>query len=274
MKRRILLVAVSILILVTLACSPCGLISNLTGGEGEIPEIIQPGTGDEQPAPPPESGGEEPASPPESGGAAPEIAGLDSLDSYRLHITWRVQNEDGSEAAEMTITEEWIKEPPATHLVMSRSEGGSEETPFMEMITIGDTTWMKMGDTWMQMESGEEEDFSDAWSGLTTDVGGWTPAGEETVNGVHCKHYTSGDETSITVPDPKEGGTVTVRVQGEAWVADQAGLPPVTVRERTQIEGGFFPLPVPGAPSGETGIVYLEYDVTDINASITIEPPE
>ena len=274
MKHKTLLAVVTILAMVTLSCS---LTSGLTGDEAS--EATQPPaeSGGEQPTAPPESGGEQPTAPPESGDVTPEIAGLDTLDSYRLHITWRGENEDGSESYAMTITEEWVREPPAKHLVMSASDLGSEEIPFLEMITIGDTAWMKMGDTWMQMESEEGEDISEGWEDLITDVADWILVGKETVNGVHCKHYTSGGETSFTAPNPKEGGTVTVHAQGEAWVADQSGLPPVTVRERMQIEGGFFPMPIPGAgasTAGETGTMYLEYDVTDINAPITIEPPQ
>jgi len=267
MKRGTLLAVVAVIALVTLACSPCGLIGDITGREG--PEATQP------PATP---SGEQPTAPPESGGVTPEIAGLDTLDSYRLHITWRGENEDGSELYEMTITEEWVREPQARHMVMSTSQSGAEEMPSYEVITIGDTTWMKMGDTWMQMEASDQsaEGLTDAWEGfLMGDVGDWTLVGEETMNGVHCKHYTSGDETSITVPDLESGGTVTIRVQGESWVADQAGLPSIVVREQSQMEGGFFPMPLAGAPSSkEAGIVYWEYDVSDINAPITIEPPQ
>jgi hypothetical protein len=274
MKRRTLLAILAILALVTLACG-------LTGGstDEEAPEAAQPPaeSGGEQPTS--QSGGEQPTSAPESGGGAPEIAGLDALNSYRLHMTWRGENEDGSESYEMNILEEWVKEPPARHLAMSTSVASSEERPVLEMIRVGDTTWIKMGETWIQSESPDEsamgEGLSNAWEGsLAGDLEGWVLVGEETVNGVHCKHYATDDETTITVPDPQGGGTVTTHVQGEAWVADQPGLPPVTVRERSQMEGGFFPMPLAGGEAaGETGTVHWEFDVTDINAPITIEPP-
>ncbi len=260
MKRRTLLAIVTILALVTLACGPIG---GLIGGEGS--------GGTQSSA---EPGGEQPVSPSEPSSGIPEIADLGGLDSYRLHVIWRVQNEDGSEAVEMTVTEEWVREPPASHQIVSISQVGTEEKPVLETITVGDTSWMKADDTWIQWRPEGQENISGIWEDFTTDVEGWTPAGEETVNGIRCKHYTSGgDEISLAIPDPEEGGTVVVGIQGEVWVADQSGLPPVTVRERTQIRGSFSPMPVPGAPSGETGSVYLEYDVTDINTPITIEPP-
>jgi len=52
-------------------------------------------------------------------------------------------------------------------------------------------------------------------------------------------------------------------------------MPAVTVRQWAQMEGGFFPMPAAGAgASSETTTMYWEYNLTDINAPITIEPPE
>ena len=271
MKHRILLAVLTIFALVTVSCGLTGGATDEAGIEDTQPPAE---SGVEQPEA--ESGAEQPEAAPESGDGDPEVAGLDTLNSYRLRMVWRTENEDGSESYTMTITEEWVKEPSARHVVMSGAEADSEEIPFLEAITVGDAMWIKMGDTWMEMESGEADDFTDTWGGLMTDFENWKLVGKETVNGVNCKHYTSGDEISVTVPDPQEGGTVTINAQGETWVADQPGLPPVTVRERTKMKGGFFPMPLAGAGApqmGGEGIVYLEYDVTDINAPISIEPP-
>ena len=100
--------------------------------------------------------------------------------------------------------------------------------------------------------------------------------GKETVNGVQCRHYKSTDKTTVAFAAPDEGGTVKVSVRGESWVADETGLPTVTIRERVEVEGGFFPFAIPGAtgePQTDTGTFYLEYDVTDINTPIAIYPP-
>ena len=297
MKRKTLLAIVAILTLVTLACSLTG------GGAGEeAPESAQPpaASGGEQPAPVDESSGEQPASPDESGGEQPapadesggeqpapsdesegasEVAGLDTLDSYRLYVKWSGESEDGSQSYEMTLREEWVKEPPARHLVMSMSDGSSEPAPFLESLTVGDTTWIKMGETWLQTSAPDEfalgEGMTDVWEGIMTgEAEDLILEGEETVNGVYCRHYTTSGETSFTVPDPQEGGTVTVNVQGEAWIADQPGLPSIVVRERAQIEGGFLPVFAGAGTAGEAAMMYWEYDVTDINTTIIIEPPE
>jgi hypothetical protein len=56
MKYRTLLVALAVLALATLACGPCGAISELVGGEGvELPLPVESESEDETPAPLPEA---------------------------------------------------------------------------------------------------------------------------------------------------------------------------------------------------------------------------
>jgi len=307
MKRKLLVAILIICALVTLACGPCGAISELTGGEGiSLPELSSE-SGDEQPTSPSESTAE-PTSPPDqpesedeeptlspdqtemeseeptpplaSEESALEVADLNTLNSYRVNITWRGESEDGSESYEMTILEEWVKDPPARYFAMSTTAGGAGGTPMIEMIQVGDTAWMNIGETWIKTEASDEsfmgEDLSDAWDGLLMDdLSGMKLANTEKVNGIRCKHYTTDGETTINVPDTEEGGTVKVSFEGEAWVADQADLPAVVVRQRAKMGGGFFPMPLAGADTpSETGTIYWEYDLTDVNAPITIEPPE
>jgi hypothetical protein len=256
------------------------MISDLTGGGEAPPQPTQPpaDSGGEQPTSPPESGGDQPTSPPESSGDAPEIADLNTVNSYRLTMTWRGENEDGSNAYSMTMTEAWVKEPPARHFTMS-SMAGAEVGMAMEMIRIGDSSWMKMGDNWMQMDTPDDsimgDELTNAWEGMLgeEDVEGLTLVGEETVNGINCKHYKTGGDTTVVVPNPEEGGTVEMTVEGDVWVADQPGLSPIAISWRSRMEGGFFPMPLAGGSPGESSVVYLEYDVTDVNMPIVIEPP-
>ena len=289
MRRKSLTSILVILALVTLACGPCGMVSKLTGEEGVLIPELPSELGEEQPTSPPESDGEQttpqpesdneqPTPPPASGEGAPEIVNLDTLDSYRLNLTMRGENKDGSTAYNMTMLEEWVKEPPAKHFVMSIAEGNEEPKPFMEMIEIDDTSWIKMGGTWIQTEAAEESAIGiGAWEGLMPeeDVENLISAGEETVNGVRCKHYTTDGETNMTIPNPEEGGTIEVSIQGEVWVANQSDLPAIAIRWRSQAKGGLFAMPIPGTDtSSQEGTMYWEYDVTDINTPITIEPPK
>lgn len=261
MRKRIVLIVVGMLLLATLAC---GLPSGL-GGDGEGPG----GNGGAEP-PAGESGGGE-----TGGGETGEVetAELDQLSSYRLEMTWRVESDDGSEPVEMSIVEEWTSDPPARHLVMSGSEGDGMGMPFAEIITVEDTTWVLAGDTWMEIPSADEMVPTDMWEGFFTDVEEWEYQGRETVNGVDCKRYTSSGESTFTVPDPESGGTASIDAEAEIWVADQSDLPPITVRQRARIEGGFFPFPT-AQGTQEGGTIYLETDLTEINSGITIQPPE
>ena len=72
-----------------------------------------------------------------------------------------------------------------------------------------------------------------------------TLVNEETVNGIHCKHY------SIDRDMPG--------LHVEAWVADQPDLPPVLIRGlRRDIE--------------KNTTIYTEVNLTDVNKSFTINP--
>jgi hypothetical protein len=255
MRKKIVMIVIGMLLLATLAC---GLPSGI-GGDGEEPT----GNGDEQPTveEQPLAGESEDF----------ETADIGQLDSYRLEMSWRVESEDGSEVAEMSLVEEWTSDPPARHLVMSGGEAGATGMPFAEMITVEDTSWILTGDTWMEMPGADDMVVSDAWEEFFTDVEEWEYVGQETVNGVNCAHYTSSEE--MTVPDPESGGTASINIEAEAWVADASDLPPVVVRQQGQIEGGFFPFANVETPT-EGGTIYLQYDLTEINEDITIEPPE
>jgi len=54
----------------------------------------------------------------------------------------------------------------------------------------------------------------------------------------------------------------TARFHIKVWVADQSGLPPVLVRGLRDVTSDALPA------------IHTEVNVTDINAPITIEPPE
>jgi len=159
---------------------------------------------------------------------------------------------------------------------MSGVEPGQDQVPLMEYIVIGDKAWLNVGDTWIESDAEQAEGMASTWGSSVSDAEDWETVGTETVNDVQTRHYTSGEETSISVADPDEGGTVKMDIQGEVWVADEEGLPPVVVRERMRLDGGFFPFALPSggpSPETETGTFYAEYDLTDINTSIIINPP-
>jgi len=189
----------------------------------------------EMPSPPTPSSGEQPTPLVEQPGVSVEVASLDSLDSYRLDWSVQVQMSAGG-GVKLSYTMEWVREPPSGRLV----------TGLGEYVWIGDTFWVKAGDTWMQGTKEETEDAFGQLEDIMEPDSDMVLAGEETVNGVHCQHY---------VYDL--GDTM----HKEIWVADQSDLPPVVIR-------GMFRM--------ETTQMFTEAEgnVYDINTPITIESPK
>lgn len=271
MKFRNLAIFVLVLALTMLSC---GLPTGLLGGDGEgIVGTLTDVVGELS-----DSGGdsvESDEAAPDAAETPGEAAELSELDSYRLNIVWRGENQDGSEGFELRILQEWVKEPPAQRLVMSGNEPGQEPETVMEFILIGDQAWMGAGGTWMETSADQADAMAQPWD-ITAGAGeDWELVGEEMVNGVRCKHLSSGESQTVTVTDPQEGQAI-VSMAGEVWVANEPDLPPVTVREEVEIEGGFFPFALPGATgaSPEEGLFFVTYNLTDINAPITIIPPQ
>lgn len=266
-----LLAALLILALAALACSLPGTnpeptqapqATSVPGGETQptakpAEATAVPGQATAAPKPtarPTEAGGPEPL---------PTIVGLDKLDSYRQTILIRMEA-DGEQTSEISMVEEWVREPPAKHLTMNMGD------LVIETITIGDKNWVKFGDSWMETEAGSD-DMSSSLSDFDYDEGDLTYLGSESVNGVNCKHY-SFDQTQEI--DTDTGKTV-AHVVGEVWIADESGLPTITVRMRATIDGAIFTMPGAATPTApENSKTYMELDVTDINQPIEINPPE
>jgi hypothetical protein len=142
------------------------------------------------------------------------------------------------------------------------------------MVFIGDKAWIKTGGTWVETtsEGAEAMNFVGDMD-ITPDVGSdMKLVGKERVNGINCEHYTF-DSESFAITDPTEG-TVTLHIQGDIWIADEGGLPPIAVRERVQYDGYFMPMPGVSTSSAVDVITHFERDVTDVNKPIDIKPPE
>lgn len=251
-----------LLLILSLAICSCG---------GDKDEATQPPAKQDV-----QASGAGPAAPPETGGAGGEemaqqpsvegAANLNDLDSYRMRLTTRLLNDDGSWGSDETMEMTWVRETQANHIIMYDPSGN----PGMEMISIGDTTWLNMGATWVQADAPQEDRGAsppvDLESLLQDIQGGMALVGEETVNDVHCKHYTVDTEFSVELSDPSGiARTLTGHIKGDVWQADQSGLPPVVIRSQTETELAMF--------EGHTMTLSEERDVYDINVPTTIEPP-
>ncbi len=211
--------------------------------------------------------------------------------SYRVHTVTRQDDAQGEVKDEGLV--EVVMDPLAFH---QTTTGDTQ----MEVIVVGQTLWMRFEDMpWNETDLSDEDlaaslqQFSQselpvsiqdqtpledeiAWllgqSSLEIAKDSLTRAGEETVNGVRCKHYLVDSTYTYTVEmtTPIQATSkVTILVQGEIWVADKAGWSPFVVRawvtqmSTTEVSG-----------HSSTDTVYVEQEVTDINEPITIEPPQ
>lgn len=213
----------------------------------------------------------------------PQIAQPETLESYRSQLKVMVESGNVSQSAGWTITSEWVKKSQTGRTVMSM-EGAT--TPAqqagadVEMIAISNTTWLRVGDTWTQVDSQKPLYRSLDLLDLGEYLHALKLVSKETVNNVRCKNYAV-DDNIIRVSNP-DVGDMTVRAQGNVWIADQPDLPSVIVRMRLRVfvEGMTLPMPIPSPISSSQAlepsklVFRWEYDVTAINSPIVIEPPK
>ncbi|MGD1995427.1 MAG: hypothetical protein PVH62_01495 [Anaerolineae bacterium] len=249
------LIALTILLLASLACSVGGLAGG--GAEETTPA---PTDLEAEPTQPPSTEGEggatEEAPPPE---IAPDA--LSGLNSYRARSVWSWTPESGTPQS-VEIQQEGTREPAALRFTMT-SEG---ET--IEWVQIGDTSWICSGGTCIQSQQSEDEFISQFGEGFLLEPSDLVPdsdyryVGGETINGVRTRHYVLSFSPAVLMAMTQ--GEIT-EVDSEAWIADEAGLPAFTVR---------FTLSWRGTQEGAAGTGEYSYEVYDVNSPLTIEPPE
>ena len=192
-----------------------------------------------------------------------DVVSMDELDSYKMHMVM------SSGVSGNTVTDmEVINNPPpkASHTVSGAGLGGTE------VITIGDKTWVKMGNQgWMESTSSqssvqEPTDITDYLNNTDTHV---DYQGKEKVNGVNCKHYNVDMDMTIKNPNPEGGAPAEYNAHftGEIWVADESSLPKVMIRQK-----GTMTAEMP-QPMGKV-VMDTVVDITNVNdGSISISQP-
>lgn len=259
MQKRFVWGAIALLILAAMACSLGGKTAT------PPPEATSAPSSGGQPTAPPTSPTEEPA----TEEAPPlEIApnALENLNSYRSRLVWR-QTVEGGATETLTMEQEETREPAARRIVIT-SEGG-ESPGTLELVQIGDTSWMCSPDSGcIQTQQSGEESTPTFGKGMI-----WKPedfassdyryVGRDTVNGIRSRHYTLNLTPEMLAGLAK--GTVTA-TKADVWIADEPGMPAYTTRliiswEGTQEDGKKI--------QGD-----WTYEVYDVNKPITIQPPE
>ncbi len=246
-KNSVIWGVIGLLVLAALACS-------LTGKTTPAPQATQPPAGGQvQPSPTAETVEEAP--PPEISSGA-----LKNLNSYRSRLVW-FQQVEGEPKETLTMEQEETRDPAARRTVIT-SEGG--ETPgTMELVQIGDTSWLCSEEGCIQTSASEETEFGDVlFDPEDFKTSDYKYVGRDTVNGVRSRHY------ELTL-DPADlavlaQGEIT-SVQADVWISDEAGLPQYVTR---------FTISWEGTTDGKKVTGGWTYEVYDVNKPITIEPPE
>ncbi len=249
-QRRFIWGATALLVLAAMACS--------LGGKTATPPPEKPTTA--PPSAPTEAPATEEAPPLE---IAPHA--LENLNSYRARFVWR-QTVEGGATQTLTMEQEETREPAARRIVII-SEGG-ENPGTVELVRIGDTSWMCSPDSGCIQTQQSAEEATEFGEGILFKPEDFASSdyqyvGKDTVNGVRSRHYTLN-----LIPEMLAGivqGTVTA-TQADIWVADEAGTPAYVTRFTVSWEGT--------QEDGKKIQGDWTYEVYDVNKPITIQPPE
>ncbi len=269
MDKRLWLVLV-IPLLASLACSVCGQaqevievgkdaatqaaeVATAVGEEAEALETEVPSEEEEEEEEGPTSEEGDPEIDPEA---------LSNLNSYRTRIS--VQGATGLNSDSVVVEQVYTRDPTAQRFVMMDQKGES-----FEWVQIEDQAWFCAEGACTKTQGDMEDLVSGFGSELFhdptdfTDDADYSYQGQETLNGVRTKRYTlelSAAETALLMTEED-----ILDVEGQAWIADEPDLPTYVVR---------FELTWKETQDGETQPGELSYEVYDVNAPITIEPPE
>lgn len=194
------------------------------------------------------------------------------FDSYRFQIVMSFSgtDADGNELrqsinGDMSFTAD--PEASAVNMRLEGFEGEMEEFEQVSMVQMEGTTYMSMPGFGCISSEATEDEFENPFAELMApdtilgDLEGARRVGEETINGIPTIHYTF-DETALE----EDSGEVE-RAQGDLYVAQDGGY---LVRLVIDAEGqmDFF-----GEDAVGTGTMRMEFNLTDINEPIEIEPP-
>jgi len=254
--------AIALLIVVSLACSPTGALP----GGGAQPTTQATQSSSTQPT-------SSPNQPTPTAGASSGKGAfdkLDDLDSYRMKMTWWSKDQDPAKDKGMVTITEWVKNIRARRVVMGET---------VEVITIGDKTWTKVAGKWVEQQKPPAQNTG---VGLSDDIlrqmqekFDFKEVGRDTVIGIPCKRYSYSGQMTLPIQQTNIKGDATIKGQGEVCIADKAGLLRVPLRDKMDAEmtvklTGESKLP----PGGMNVAMHMETEVSDINTPITIKPPE
>jgi hypothetical protein len=260
-----------VLLLSSLPALACGLTGG-ADGIAELPTVaIEAGTAEvaaDAAVPAPAQLVEAPAFPDLETAAA----SLANFDSYRLDIALTFAGSAGGEptTGSMRFQTAFVAEPPASQVFVSFEGDLSESVEGVETLTfteIGDRSYTVLpGFGCMTGSSGglggmtdEFDDFADT-ENILGEIRSADYLGEETIGGVRTFHYRF-DESDID-----QGGDFD-EMEGHIYVAREEGY---IVR---MVVDGTGRMHLFDEEAMEAGTIHLEYNFTDVNVPILIDPP-
>jgi hypothetical protein len=196
-----------------------------------------------------------------------DASDLSNLTSYRAHyvMKWDSTKDGTRKTGSWDLVEEFVKDPPARRTLWTSTDDGKEST--VELIQIGQNTYMKTGDEWLAMTSTDQDIFagnaflSDPMGMVQSNKGRLAQRGVS-VNGVSTDRYTF-DEATL-------GGALTLgaisKAKGDVWLAPALK---VVIKYAVHYEGKDLIL-----GGGGEGYFDVALDLTDVNKPIAIKPPE
>lgn len=189
---------------------------------------------------------------------------LDSLDSYRFKNTISFK-EEGGDGGTVEMEVEFVRDPEAQRMLIRNFGESSDDIGEIELIRIGGDSYARVEDNeWMSMQIPAEDLFPDSTmvyqpENVFEGARG-RYVGTETVNGIKTKHYVY-DKEALAKSGLFES---LLTASGEVWVSVQDN---VVVRAMAQLEGK-------DETTEEMVTVQIQSEIWDVNADITIAPPE
>ena len=196
-----------------------------------------------------------------------KLSAADDLDSYREKIVWKSES-SGEDPQHVEMLLEYERETPARRIVQTHyMASGESETS--ELIQIGDTTYMGMGDEWVTMQSEDaEEDVDDhltGWADPSSIIDDCKRKGKDTINGMACLHYAC-DEKAFQQQALLGYGAAGIKVlEGsyDFWISTKHNIAVKTIWTWRGED-----------PDGNPYSWSFESEVIDINKPVDIEKPE
>jgi len=264
-----MIVPLCLLVVLSLGCGLSGQIPGLPSpGDDDAPEVATAVVGDAEPTV------EESAGSDDQSDGSDEVAGddegpdqadlpsvtmgLDVLDSYVSDFKMTIRDsEDAPEGSVYAMRVEFVRDPLAQRVEIRSDDGLGR----LLSVRVGDEQYFAYGDEECIVSTVGADELPMGEVFEPDEIVGDISSAKrvrpnETINGIRCEHYTF-DESAF-------GAGQFTRASGDAWIAVDGDY---VVKFVVEAEGN-------NPATGEDGTINLEYEISEVNQPLVIEPPE